>query len=135
MIVTDDDYLADRCRSLSNFCFQNKKRLVHEELGYNLRMTNLQAAVGLAQLERLPEFVERKRCMGKRYTELLAGCEGVQFMPARTEFADDIYWVYGVVRRCGFMFDSSKAWMTDMALSCDHWAGIVAASRDRLVQP
>lgn len=109
MIVTDDDYLADRCRSLRNLCFQNKKRFVHEELGYNFRMTNLQAAVGLAQLERLPEFVERKRCMGKIYTELLAGCEGVQFMPARTEFADNIYWVYGVVLKDDVPFDAEDA--------------------------
>jgi perosamine synthetase len=72
MIVTDDDRLAERCRSLRNLCFQAKQRFVHEELGWNLRMTNLQAGLGLAQLERLDEFVARKRRMGQRYTELLS---------------------------------------------------------------
>ncbi len=52
MIVTDDARLADRCRSLRNLCFQ-KVRFVHESLGWNLRLSNLQAALGVAQLERL----------------------------------------------------------------------------------
>ena len=76
MVLTDDDHLAERCRSLRNLCFQPKKRFVHEELGYNFRMTNLQAALGVAQLERLDEFVARKRSMGKRYTELLTELTG-----------------------------------------------------------
>jgi perosamine synthetase len=64
MLLTDDERLAERCRSLRNLCFQPERRFVHEELGYNFRMTNLQAALGLAQLERLDEFVKRKRPMG-----------------------------------------------------------------------
>jgi perosamine synthetase len=55
MIVTDNEELAERCRSLRNLCFQPAKRFVHDEMGWNFRMTNLQAAVGLAQLERLSE--------------------------------------------------------------------------------
>ena len=85
MIVTDDDGLAERCRGLRNLCFQpGKRRFVHEELGWNLRMSNLQAAVGVAQLERLDEFVARKRRMGRRYTELLAGVPGLELPVART---------------------------------------------------
>src|SRR5438105_13507940 len=57
MIVTDDSELAERCRSLRNLCFQAKRRFVHEELGWNLRFTNLQAALGLAQLETLDAHV------------------------------------------------------------------------------
>jgi len=79
MIVTDDDVLAETCRSLRNLCFQPQKRFVHERLGWNLRMTNLQAALGLAQLERLDEFVARKRAMGERYTELLKSINGLEF--------------------------------------------------------
>ena len=60
MIVTNDDRLAEECRSLRNLCFQPQKRFVHERLGWNLRMTNLQAALGVAQLERLDEFVDAK---------------------------------------------------------------------------
>lgn len=97
MVVTDDPELAESCRSLRNLCFQPQKRFVHERLGWNLRMTNLQAAVGVAQLERLDEFVARKRAMGKRYTELLSGLSGVQLPLASTDYADNIYWVYGLL--------------------------------------
>lgn len=97
MIVTDDDTLADTCRSLRNLCFEARRRFVHERLGWNMRMTNLQAALGLAQLERLDEFVARKRRMGARYDALFAGLGGVQLPLARTAYADNIYWVYGIV--------------------------------------
>jgi perosamine synthetase len=97
MVVTNDLALAETCQSLRNLCFQPKKRFVHERLGWNVRMTNLQAAVGVAQLERLHEFVDRKRRMGRRYTELLAGLPRVQLPLAETEAAENIYWVYGLV--------------------------------------
>ncbi len=97
MVLTDDPQLADRCRSLRNLCFQPGKRFVHEELGYNFRMSNLQAAVGVAQLERLDLFVTLKRSMGGRYDSLLDGCDALQLPLVRTEFAENIYWVYGVV--------------------------------------
>jgi len=97
MLLTDDDELAGRCRNLRNLCFQAGKRFVHEELGYNFRMSNLQAAVGVAQLERLDEFVTIKRSMGRRYTELLADCAALELPLARTAYAENIYWVYGVV--------------------------------------
>lgn len=97
MIVTDNDELADKCRSLRNLCFQQKKRFVHEHLGWNLRMTNIQAAIGLAQLERLDDFVVKKRAMGDRYTELLSGIDGLQLPLPETDYARNIYWVYGLV--------------------------------------
>jgi len=97
MLVTDDLALAETCQGLRNLCFQPKKRFVHQRLGWNLRMTNLQAAVGVAQLERLDEFVERKRDMGRRYNELFAGLSGVQLPLAKTDAAENIYWVYGLV--------------------------------------
>ena len=97
MVLTDDDQLAERCRSLRNLCFQPQKRFVHEELGYNFRMTNLQAALGVAQLERLAEFVERKRSMGRRYTDMLSGVHGLELMPVEADYAKNIYWVYGIV--------------------------------------
>jgi perosamine synthetase len=108
MLLTDDDALAERCRSLRNLCFQ-KKRFVHEELGYNFRMTNLQAALGVAQLERLEEFITRKRRMGRYYTERLSGLEGLELMPARTPYAENIYWVYGMVLKDEVPFDADEA--------------------------
>jgi perosamine synthetase len=109
MIVTDDEALAQTCRSLRNLCFQPKKRFVHERLGWNLRMTNLQAALGLAQLERLDEFVARKRRMGARYTELLSGRVAAQLPASRTEYADSIYWVYGLVLDDASDLDAEQA--------------------------
>jgi perosamine synthetase len=108
VIVTDDEALAERCRSLRNLCFQAKKRFVHEELGWNSRMSNLQAALGVAQLERLDEFVQRKRAMGKRYRELLTELPGVQLPVAATDFADNIYWVFGMVLKDDVPFDAEE---------------------------
>ncbi len=109
MVVTDDPKLAEHCRSLRNLCFQAKKRYVHEELGHNFRMTNLQAALGLAQLEHLDEFVIRKRRMGAYYTDLLKDVEGLELMTPRTEYAENIYWVYGVVLKDEMPFDAAEA--------------------------
>ncbi len=109
MIVTDDDALAERCRGLRNLCFQPGKRFVHEELGWNLRMSNLQAAVGVAQLERLDEFLARKRKMGRLYRDLLRDVPGIQHQPERTAFADNVYWVYGLVLHDDIAFDAAEA--------------------------
>lgn len=109
MILTDDEALAERCRSLRNLCFKPEQRFVHDELGWNFRMTNLQAAVGVAQLERLDEFVGIKRRMGRRYTELLEGVEGIQLPIPSRDYAENIYWVYGVVLRDEVPFDAKEA--------------------------
>lgn len=109
MVLADDDRLAERCRSLRNLCFQTNKRFVHEELGFNFRMTNLQAALGVAQMERLAEFVARKRRMGGRYTELLSGIDGLELMKEKTGYAENIYWVYGMVLKDGVPFDAEEA--------------------------
>lgn len=109
MLLTDDDHLAERCYALRNLYFQQKKRFVHEELGWNFRMTNLQAALGVAQLERLDEFVVRKRHIGKRYTELLSDIPGLQLPVPQTDYAENIYWVYGVVLKDEVPFDAEEA--------------------------
>jgi perosamine synthetase len=97
MIVTDDDVLAESCRSLRNLCFQPEKRFVHERLGWNLRMTNMQAAIGLAQLERLSEFVDRKRMMGSLYSDLLKNVPGIQLPLMNADYAQNVYWVFGIL--------------------------------------
>lgn len=97
MIVTDDLHIAERCRSLRNLAFQAKRRFVHEELGWNYRMSNIQAALGLAQLERLDEHVARKRRVGAMYDARLKGIGRLQLPLPKTTYAENIYWVYGVV--------------------------------------
>lgn len=97
MVVTDDEEIAERCRTLRNLCFKKDIRYVHDETSENYRFTNLQAAVGLAQLERLDEFVEKKRQIGRYYTEKLRDIEGLILPVEKTEYAQNIYWVYGIV--------------------------------------
>ena len=97
MILTDNENLAQTCRGLRNLCFQPNRRFVHERLGYNFRMTNLQAALGLAQVEQLDSFIQRKRRMGARYTELLGTIPGFQLPLTSTAYADNLYWVFGIV--------------------------------------
>ncbi len=109
MVLTDDKRLAERCRSMRNLCFKTEQRFVHDELGWNHRMSNLQAAVGVAQLERLDEFVARKRKMGAYYTHRLKGIRGLQLPLAGTDYAENIYWVYGIVLDDGVPFDAAEA--------------------------
>jgi len=109
MIVTDDPALAERCRSLRNLCFQPRRRFVHEELGFNYRFTNIQAALGLAQLERLDEFVIRKRQMGKVYYEALSDLKQIELAPLKTAYSDNIYWVFGIVLSDAVDFDAEEA--------------------------
>ncbi len=97
MVITDDPVIRDKCQLLRNLAFEPKQRYLHEELGWNFRMSNLQAAVGVAQLERIDEFKQRKRAMGQFYDECLNEVTELQRPLAKTAYAQNIYWVYGVV--------------------------------------
>jgi len=108
MIVTDDPQLAEYCASLRNLCFLPKRRFVHEELGFNYRFTNLQAALGLAQLERLDDFVTRKREMGRYYRNQLSSLYELILTPATTPYAENIYWVFGMVLSDEVPFDAEE---------------------------
>jgi len=97
MLVTDDPALAERLRSLRNLCFKPGRRFVHDELGWNFRMSNVQAALGVAQLERLDDTVARKRRMGRQYAEALRDVPGIQLSPAASGGDESVFWVYGIV--------------------------------------
>jgi perosamine synthetase len=98
MIVTNNPEVDKRCRLLRNLAFSPERRFVHEELGWNYRFTNLQAAVGLGQLELLDNFVKRKRRMGDFYNRLLQDLSEFIDLPLpRTDYAENIYWVYGLL--------------------------------------
>jgi len=101
MVLTDDDVLAERARDLRNLCFKPHPRFVHDHLGWNYRLTNLQAAVGVAQMERWDEFLAHKREIGWTYAELLRDCAALQLPVPATPHADNAYWVFGVVLRDG----------------------------------
>lgn len=95
MVLTDDPLLAERAASLRNLCFQ-PRRFYHEELGYNFRLTNLQAAIGLAQLESIEEKLAKKRWIASAYTERLKEIPELQ-LPFEAEWAESVYWMYGIV--------------------------------------
>tara|TARA_Y100000589_G_C27114593_1_gene613673 strand:+ start:272 stop:1393 length:1122 start_codon:yes stop_codon:yes gene_type:complete len=97
MLVTNNLELSNRCKELRNLCFQNDKRFIHEEIGWNYRMTNLQAALGIAQLEKLDKTIERKRQIGKTYNYFLKNVEKIKLPLEKTDYAENIYWVYGII--------------------------------------
>ena len=96
MVLTDDPMLAEKARSLRNLSFQSTRRFYHEETGFNFRLTNLQAALGLGQLERIDAIVARKRWIGTEYARRLRGLSGVQ-LPTEEPWARNVYWMYGLV--------------------------------------
>jgi perosamine synthetase len=96
MVVTGDAELAERVRSYRNMAFRADRRFFHTEVGYNQRLTNVQAAIGVGQVETVDARVARKRELGRRYGELLAGCEGIA-LPVEEEWATNVYWMYGLV--------------------------------------
>jgi perosamine synthetase len=96
MILTDRSEVAEKARSLRNLCFQSRRRFYHEELGFNFRITNLQAALGRSQLEHMDQIVAKKRWIGREYTRRLRGLPGLQ-LPVEETWARNVYWMYGVV--------------------------------------
>ena len=102
MIVCNDAAIAERCKKLRNLAFEPKRRrFVHEELGWNYRMTNVQAALGVAQLERIEEHLCKKREIGGIYRNGLKGLKGFQQQQFKTDFSENIYWVFGLVADTG----------------------------------
>jgi perosamine synthetase len=98
MLLCNDEALAARCRKLRNLAFEPEgRRFVHHEIGWNYRMTNMQAALGVAQLERIEEHIARKRWIGNLYRKGLEGLKGVQLPLQATHYAENIYWVFGLV--------------------------------------
>jgi perosamine synthetase len=95
MVTTDDDRLAKRVTRLKDLAHSEERRFLHTEIAYVLRMTNMQAALGLAQLERVEQFIARKRWMAAEYQQALAGIEGLH-VPVEMPWAKSVYWMYAI---------------------------------------
>lgn len=96
MILTDDEFLAERCRSLRNLCFEPGRRFCHNGLGYNYRMTNIQAALALPQINDIDNLVRKKKAIARRYHHQLAGHEQFRFQSNNIR-EENIYWMNGIV--------------------------------------
>jgi perosamine synthetase len=96
MITTNDERIADLARQLRGHAFSRDRHFWHEYLGFNYRMTNLQAAVGLAQTERLETLVENRRRTARRYAEALAGLSGLT-LPVERPDVTSVFWMYALL--------------------------------------
>ena len=96
MVVTNNDEIADRLNSLRDLAHSKEKRYLHYEIGFNYRMTNLQAAIGLAQMEKIHEYVVARRNNANLYNSLLKDLKGVT-LPPETSWAKNIYWLYSIL--------------------------------------
>ena len=82
-------------KKLRNLCF-GPERFIHYEIGFNYRMTNMQAALGVAQLEKIEATIEKKKWIGSLYTHLLGDIDTINLPIASTDYCDNIYWVYAI---------------------------------------
>ncbi len=96
MVVTNNDALAEKARRLKDLAHDQKRRFLHTELGFNYRLTNLQAAIGVAQLEEIDRFIAIKREMASTYKDLLSGVPGL-VLPREKEWARSVFWMYAVL--------------------------------------
>ncbi len=96
MVITSNDDYARRARDLRNLCFRQDRRFLHTEHGYQYRLTNLQAALGVNQVKRIESIVDRKRRIAKDYHERLADIDGIQ-LPMEHSWAKSVYWVYSIL--------------------------------------
>jgi perosamine synthetase len=97
MIVTDNKFLYKKCLSLKNLYFNDKKRFFHYGLGWNSRFTNLQAAIGLAQLEKLDLTILKKKKIGSIYYKELKEIPNIQLPVSYLKYSENIYWVFGIL--------------------------------------
>jgi perosamine synthetase len=96
MLVTDDEGHARRAKYLTTQAKDDAVEFVHGEVGYNYRLTNVQAAIGVAQLERLAEFIAAKRRIARRYREAFEGVRGLEPM-GEAAWAESVFWMYTVL--------------------------------------
>jgi perosamine synthetase len=95
MAVTSSEKLAERMRLLKNHAF-TKDRFTHQEIGYNYRMTNIQAAIGLAQVENADKLVQMRINNAQEYNKRLKNIKGL-ILPPKKEWAKNVYWMYGIM--------------------------------------
>ena len=98
MILTNNKKIYNKCKSLRNLCFGiGTKKFNHDDIGWNYRMTNVQAAIGCGQLKNISWIIRRKRQIGKRYIFILKNCNKIYIQPYKLSYAKNIFWVFGIL--------------------------------------
>ena len=95
MVVTNNEKWAENTKLLRNHFF-GEPRFMHKKIGYNYRMTNVQAAIGLAQLEKINNYISMRRNNAKFYNKLLSKVNGIT-TPQEAKWAKNVYWMYGIL--------------------------------------
>jgi len=96
MLITNNKELADKARLLKNLAFGEKDKFMHRALGFKFQMTNVQAAIGVAQMTKFKEIMERKRAMAKYYLDHLKDLAQVR-LPVEKDYAFNVYWMFNIV--------------------------------------
>ena len=97
MVLTNDEKISTEIKNIRNLYFDCERKYIHEEIGSNFRMTNIQAALGLAQLEKLEKTIKKKKEIGKIYTKGFEDFEAIQIPLSKSNDSENVYWVFGVV--------------------------------------
>ncbi len=97
MISTNNQNLYNKCKDLRNLCFGKKQRFNHDDIGWNYRITNIQASLGINQLKRLNSTVKRKMAIGNYYYQRLSKNKNLYMTPPKIIYSKNIYWVVGIV--------------------------------------
>jgi perosamine synthetase len=96
MAVTNDSETAEKLNQFRDLAHSKEKRYLHYQIGFNYRMTNLQAAIGVAQMERIDEFIKNRRRNAKLYNSILKDVQGIT-LPPEADWAKNIYWLYSIL--------------------------------------
>ena len=97
MITTNSKKLYEQSKSLRNLCFGKQDRFNHEDIGWNYRMTNLQASLGVSQLKRVRSIVRRRHRVGNEYFQKLKNNKNIYIPETIRSYAKNIYWVIAFV--------------------------------------
>lgn len=117
MVTTSDPKIADTARTLRDHAFSQDRHFWHSYRGFNYRMTNLQAAVGLAQTERLEQLVEHRRANARLYAELLSSIPGLRLAQECSE-GRNVFWMFGMLvkEEFGCSRDELRVWLASQGI-------------------
>lgn len=112
MLTTNNAAFAERARMLKSLAFGTSNKFMHQDIGYNYRLTNVQAAIGVAQMGKIEEILQRKKSMAEFYLNALQEIPDLQ-LPVTEDYATNVYWMFNVILR-GRLADQRAAFMNKL---------------------